>query len=183
MSRIRAVQPAEAAGKVKTMLGAVERKLGMVPNMARAMASNPAVLEGYLAFAGALGDGRLGARLGELIALTVAEANACAYCLSAHTAIGGSLKIPAEELDAARDARSGAARTGAALAFARHVVDTRGHVSDAQLAEVRGAGFDDGEIGEIVALAALNTFTNLFNSVAATEVDFPRIAPRLKEAA
>lgn len=183
MSRIGAVQPAEATGKSKAMLEAVERKLGMVPNMARAMAANPAVLEGYLAFSGALGGGRLGARLGELIALAVAEANACAYCLSAHTAIGGLLKVPAGELHAARDARSPVARTGAALAFARRVVESRGHVTDADLAAVRGAGFDDGEIAEIVSVAALNTFTNLFNSVAATEVDFPRVAPRLKEAA
>jgi AhpD family alkylhydroperoxidase len=113
----------------------------------------------------------------------VAEANGCEYCLSVHTAIGNGLKIDAGELDAAREARSSRPATEAALKFARRVVDTRGHVSDDDIAAVRAAGYDDAAIGELVALVALNVFTNFFNSVAATEVDFPRVAPRLKQAA
>ena len=52
------------------------------------MARSPAVLDGYLSFAGALAGGRLGAKVREQIALTTAEANGCEYCLSAHTLIG-----------------------------------------------------------------------------------------------
>ena len=35
------------------------------------------------------------------------------------------------------------------------------------------AGFSEGEVAEIVANVALNIFTNYFNHVAETEVDFP----------
>lgn len=183
MIRLSVVNPDQAVGPAKALLSAVEKKLGLVPNMTRAMAANPVVLEGYLALAGALARGKLGARLGGLVALTVAEANGCEYCLSVHSAIGSALKIDAGELEAARDARSSSPATDAALKFARRVVDTRGHVSDDDIAAVRAAGHDDAAIGELVAQVALNVFTNYFNSVAATEVDFPRVAPRLKQAA
>ena len=118
-----------------------------------------------------------------MIALTVAEANGCDYCLSAHTAIGGLLKIPASELDAARDGVSADPKTAAILRFARTVVDTRGKVADGDVAALRGAGASDAEIAEVVAIAALNVFTNLFNNVAATDVDFPRVSARLAAAA
>jgi alkylhydroperoxidase family enzyme len=51
----------------------------------------------------------------------------------------------------------------------------RGEVSDVDVQEVREAGFSDGEIGEIVANVALNVFTNYFNIVAGTEIDFPKV--------
>ena len=183
MTRLTIVNPEHAEAPAKALLDAVNKKLGLVPNMTRAMAANPVVLDGYLALAGALARGKLGARLGERVALAVAEANGCDYCLSVHTAIGRLLKIDAGELEAARDARSSNAASAAALEFAQRVVETRGHVSDDDIAAVRAAGHDDAAIGELVALVALNVFTNYFNSVAATEVDFPRVSARLKQAA
>jgi len=52
------------------------------------------------------------------------------------------------------------------------VIEKRGKVSDAELAAARDAGLSEGEVAEIVAL---NTFTNYFNGVARTEIDFPRV--------
>jgi alkylhydroperoxidase family enzyme len=53
----------------------------------------------------------------------------------------------------------------------------RGEVSDAAIEKARHAGYGHGEIVEIVANVALNVFTNYFNLVAATEVDFPKAKP------
>ena len=47
--------------------------------------------------------------------------------------------------------------------------------------QLRASGFSDGEITEIIANVALNLFTNYFNHVAGTEVDFPA-APALATA-
>ena len=41
------------------------------------------------------------------------------------------------------------------------------------MAQVRNAGYTDGEVVEIVANVAINIFTNYFNHIANTEVDFP----------
>jgi AhpD family alkylhydroperoxidase len=88
MERIKAINSKEATGKSKDLLDGVQKKLGMTPNLMGTMAQSPAVLEGYLNFSGALGGGSLPAKLREQIALVVAETNGCAYCLSAHSAVG-----------------------------------------------------------------------------------------------
>jgi uncharacterized peroxidase-related enzyme len=173
MSRIPAVDPATATGKVRELLAGVQRSLGATPNLYRVVARSPAALEGALGLGGALTRGRLGGRLRERIALAVAQANGCDYCLSAHTALGKALKLSDEELALAREGRAPQPRDAAALRFAARVVEERGRVDDADLAEVRGAGFDDGQIVEIVAEVALNVFTNYLNQVAETDVDFP----------
>jgi alkylhydroperoxidase family enzyme len=60
----------------------------------------------------------------------------------------------------------------AALVFARKVVQDRGIVAGADVDMLRSAGYTKGEIGEIVANVTLNLFTNYFNHVAATGLDF-----------
>lgn len=130
---------------------------------------------------GSTGD--LDAKLREQIALTVAQANSCEYCLSAHSAIGGMVGLKPEEIAASREAHSHDARREAGLQFAQTVVVSRGEVSDDALARVRGAGYTDGEITEIVAIVAVNIFTNYFNHVARTDVDFPRVTVTLPAAA
>ena len=181
-ARIRPIALESAAGKARTLLDAVKTKLGFVPNMMRGMASSPAVLEGYLQLSGALGGGALNAQTRELIALTVGQQNACDYCLAAHSAIGGMVGLTKDQTRDARFATSTDPQTAALLRFAAQLVEGRGRVSDADVAAVRATGWDDGAIAEVVANVALNIFTNYFNHVAGTEVDFPH-APALQQAA
>ncbi|MBX3277899.1 MAG: carboxymuconolactone decarboxylase family protein [Acidobacteria bacterium] len=175
MQRLKAIDPKEATGKAKELLDGVKAKIGMVPNLMRTFANSPAALEGYLNFSGALGGGLLSAKLREQIALTVADANSCEYCLSAHTAIGKMVGLDENELVASRRATASNARTDAALKFAHQIVVKRGEVLDSEVQAVREAGYSDGEITEIVAHVALNIFTNYFNHVAQTVVDFPKV--------
>ncbi|MBY0506815.1 MAG: carboxymuconolactone decarboxylase family protein [Bryobacteraceae bacterium] len=181
MQRLTSVNPAEATGKAKQLLDGVQAKLGMTPNLMKTLATAPAALEAYLSFSGALGTGTLDAKLREQIALTVAQANACEYCLSAHSTIGKMVGLKPEEIAASRQAHSSDPKREAGLKFAQTVVVARGEVSDDALTLVRGAGYSDGEITEIVANVAINIFTNYFNHVARTDVDFPRVAVTLAE--
>jgi len=175
MTRIQPASYEQSTGKAKELLYAVKAKLGMTPNMMKTMAQSPAVLEGYLNFSEALGGGKLNARLREQIALISAEINGCGYCVSAHTAIGKMVGLGEDAILAARNGNAADAKTDAALKFARTVIVNRGEVSDADLQSVKGAGFSDGEIGEIVANVALNIFTNYFNAIAKTDIDFPKV--------
>ena len=54
MNRITQIDPAQATGKTKQLLDAVQSQLGIVPNLTRVLANAPAALEGYLNFSGAL---------------------------------------------------------------------------------------------------------------------------------
>lgn len=177
MPRLKAIEPAEAESSAKTLLDGVQKKLGMTPNLMRTMANAPAVLEAYLAFSNSLAQSSLSPKLREQIALTVGEVNRCQYCLSAHTALGRMAGLSDEEVADSRRGVSPDRRTEAVLRFARKVVTERGWVSDDDVASVRAAGADDGQIAEIVAIVALNLFTNYFNHVAGTEVDFPAVEP------
>ena len=175
MSRLTIPTRENAPAMSQPLLAAVEKQLGSVPNLFRLVGSSPAALEGYLALNGALGR-TLDAKTRERIALAVAQANSCDYCLSAHTYLGLNLaKLDDAEIALNRAGHSGDAKADAALVFARKVLDARGHVSDADLASVRLAGFSEPQVIEIVTTVALNVLTNYVNNVAETDIDFPLV--------
>lgn len=173
MQRIERIDEAEASPKTAELLSAVKKQMGGVPNIIGTMARSSAALGGYLGFAGALAGGRLSAKLREQIAVAVAGASRCDYCASAHTVLGGMNGVARDELARNLGGQSADAKTGSALRLATRIVEARGNLSDEDLADARRAGFDDEEILEILANTALNLFTNYFNHIAGTEIDFP----------
>ena len=175
MPRIQPIDLEKAQPKAKALLEGVNKSLGITPNIMRTMAQSPATLEAYLGFGKALSGASISPQLREQIALTVAGENSCGYCASAHTAIGTKLGVDTEELTANLKGLSADAKTEAALEFARQIVIERGWVSDDDLKRIREAGYTEGEITEIVATVAQNLFSNYFNHIADTEVDFPRV--------
>lgn len=70
------------------LLQQVQQAFGSTPNMFKAVANSPAALKSMWASFGALGQGTLGAQLGEQIAVAIANRNRCEYCLAAHTVLG-----------------------------------------------------------------------------------------------
>jgi uncharacterized peroxidase-related enzyme len=178
MERITPVNPQAVQGRARELLDAVRARLGLVPNMTRSMAVSPPVLEAYLGFIGALGHGVLPARVREQLALNVGEANDCDYCVSAHCALGKGAGLNDRDILDSRRGASADPKEDVLLRFARTVVEKRGVVTEADIAAVREAGYGDAEIAEVVAHVGLNVFTNYFNHVAGTTIDFPK-APAL----
>ena len=178
MERITPVNLQAAQGRAKELLNAVKAWLGIVPNMTRSMAVSPPVLEAYLGFIGALGHGVLPARVREQLALNIGEANDCDYCVSAHCVLGKGAGLTDQDILDSRQGASADPREDVLLRFARTVLERRGVIEDADLAAVREAGYGDAEIAEVVAHVGLNVFTNYFNHVAGTTIDFPK-APAL----
>lgn len=178
MARIAPVDPAQTSADVKATLDGVKAKLGGVPNIFRTMAVAPSVLDGYLAFSGAVAKGKLSAGLREQIALVTAGVNGCDYCASAHQAIGKMVGLGADDIVRALKGDAADAKTKAALVLAKKIAVDRGVVSDDDLAAAKAAGWSDADILEIVANVALNLFTNYFNHIAGTDVDFPKVDAR-----
>ncbi len=173
MPRIQPVDHATATGETKDLLDSVQSALGIVPNIFATMVQSPKVLEGFLALNASLGKGQLPAGLREQIALAVAGANGCDYCASAHTAIGKGAGVSAEELANSLHGQSSDAKVQAALSFVRRSVATRGRVEDSDIQSLRAVGFSEGEVIEIVTHIGVNLFTNYFNHIAETDIDFP----------
>ena len=169
------VDPATAEPKAKALLDGVQKKLGVTPNLMRVLAVNPSVLGAYLGFSGALLSGRLGPKLHEQIALTVAEANGCNYCLAAHSLLGKGAGLAPNDIASARAGKAVDPRAEAALTFARKLVANRGAVSPADVNAAHGSSLSDADIVEIIAAVALNIFTNYLNITADTDIDFPPV--------
>jgi uncharacterized peroxidase-related enzyme len=183
MPRIAPINAAQADAGVQATLSAVKAKIGMVPNLFSTFARSPVVLNGYLALSEALGNGALTAKQREIIALTVAQANECHYCLSAHSLMGKGAGLSADAIRKAREGKGESVIDDAVAVFARRVVETRGQVADADLAAARSAGLDDARIVEVIAGVAINTFTNYANNVAKTDIDLPKVDVALRAAA
>jgi len=181
MAHVTLVDPASADASVKPTLDQINGAFGVLPNMFKAVANSPAALVSMWGAFGALGSGKLGARLGEEIAVAVANANACEYCLAAHTALGKKAGASGDEMADAQVGRSADPRTQAALTFALKVVRDRAAVTQSDVAALKAAGFDDEGVVEIIAHVALNLFTNYVNVALDVPVDFPGV--RLKQAA
>ena len=180
MSRLPTPASIEASpAAAQPLLQAVQKQLGVVPNLFRLVGNSPAALEGYLGLNGALAKGALEGPTRERIALAVAEVNGCGYCLAAHTYLGRHLaKLDDAEITANRNGASNDPKADAAVRFAVKVARERGHVSEADFAAVKAAGYSEAQVIEIVVHVALNTWTNYFNEAFQTDVDFPVVAPQ-----
>lgn len=175
MSRINIPDPQSAPEGSQAALGAINAKLGRVPNFFRVLSNSPTVINAHAALNQGLSKA-LDVKTRERIALTVAAVNGCEYCNAAHTFTGFTFsKLSKEEIELARLGRSEDPKADAPLAFARRVAETRGKVSNVDLDAVRDAGLTDSQIVEIVAVVAENFFTNLINNVVGTDVDFPEV--------
>lgn len=177
-SRVALVDPKQAQGDAKVALDQIQSAFGATPAMFRAVANSPAAIKSLWGSFGALGGGVIPARLGEQIAVAIADRNACEYCLAAHTALGRKAGATADEMTAAQMGESSDPKAAAALRFALKVVNDRAQVADADVQSLRDVGFDDEAIVEILAHVALNLFTNYVNVAFNVPVDFPSVKLR-----
>ena len=180
MSRIELLTAATAPAASQPVLAQIEGAFGATPNMFRAVSNSPAALKSMWGSFGALGAGTLDAKLGEQIAVAIADANGCEYCLAAHTALGRKAGATSADMSAAQAGQSDDPKTAAALRFASRVVEHRAHIAADDVKALHAAGFDDGEVMEIMAHIALNLFTNYVNVAFAVPLDFPQVKLRAK---
>lgn len=178
MARIQPLQQDKADAKTLELLQAVQKKMGKVINILGTMAQSSAVLKAYLGFSQALSEGSLPLSIRERIALAVGEATGCDYCVAAHTVMGRKAGLTDQDILDARRGTAADGKAAVAVTLALKIVKTLGFVSDEDIECTRHAGYSDGEICEIVATVSLNIFTNYFNHVAGTDIDFPTV-PKL----
>jgi uncharacterized peroxidase-related enzyme len=174
MSRLN-IDTSKTPASSQEILSHVHKAFGATPNMFKVVANSPAALKSMWGAFGALGGGTLGAKLGEQIAVAIANKNACEYCLAAHTVLGKGAGASAEEMSTAQSGKSSDAKTAAALRFALAIVGNRAQIAADEVNVVRNAGFTDEQIMEIMAHVALNTFTNYVNIAFDVPLDFPKI--------
>ena len=173
MSRLFIPSRDQAPIQSQPLLDSVGKQLGVIPNLFRLISQSPAALEGFIGLSAAMNK-TLDVKTRERVALAVAQVNNCDYCLSAHSYLASNLaKLDKEELAANRRGHSQDAKADAAVTFAKKVAETRGKVSEGDIAAVKRAGFTEAQVIEIVLNVVPNVLTNFVNNVADTDIDFP----------
>ncbi|MEU1600939.1 carboxymuconolactone decarboxylase family protein [Streptomyces sp. NPDC005708] len=173
MSRLNTPSPDDVTAGARGILDNIGAQLGFVPNMFKTIASNPTVLDAVVTLQGTMSR-VLDAKTRDTIALAVSQANGCDYCLAMHTYVSSELGgMSSDDIDLAQAGSSVDPKRAAVARFAQQVVESRGRVSDADLAAVRGAGYTDPEILAIVTVAVRALLTNFINNVNQTDIDIP----------
>lgn len=175
MSRLPLVTNAAANPEQKHLLDAIQSQLGMVPNFLRIFAHSPVALRSFLGLHGIANDGALDALTRERIALALAQANSCQYCVSAHTAIGRKAGLSGDEVLAARSGTSQDAKASEALKFAISLIEKKGEIDTEELIALRNVGYSDAAIVEIITHVGMNYLTNILGKATRVDIDFPKV--------
>jgi uncharacterized peroxidase-related enzyme len=177
MSRINTPAVAEATGATAALFAQIKKAAGKVPNAYAALgALNPAGLQAILAADAALAASSLSKQDIETVKLTVSQVGGCDYCVAAHSMIG---KLAGLKPEALRQIRAGGptgeAQRDALVRFVRQLVESSGTLPATEFAAIKGAGYSDQQIADIALAIALITYTNVFNRINDTDVDFPAV--------
>ncbi|MBI2294157.1 MAG: carboxymuconolactone decarboxylase family protein [Betaproteobacteria bacterium] len=175
MSRLNVVTPERATGPTKELYDAIKRAVGTVPNIYQGVGNSAAALEGVLQIGAVLGKGQLSAAEIEAIKLAVSEAYGCTYCLAAHTLLGKKAGLTDEQAISIRRGSPQQPKLGALVKFVNTAIQPKGRIADDDLRAVKTAGYNDAQITEALLTVAQTVFTNLFNRVHQTPLDFPAV--------
>ena len=184
MKVLKSLSFEEANNNSQEIFSNLKGKIGMIPNLYAAMGASDKLLGGFLKFSETIKSGEFSAKEYEAIALATSQANECAYCLSAHTAIGKMNGLTEEETLNIRDNASADSKLNAIVALASQMVTNDGHPSDDVVEDFLEAGYSKAAFAELIAAVALTTITNYVYHNGGFKIDFPlaQNLPHLQEA-
>lgn len=178
MSRLSVPNLESDAGPSGQVYAQIKKAIGSVPNTFAAIAAHgPAALKAVLAADTVLASGSLSKREQETVKLIVSGVAGCDYCVAAHSLLGKLAGLKPDELKNISDGKpSGDAKRDALARFVRKLAQSSGTVSDEEFAAIKAAGYSDAQLVEISLAFATTVFTNVFNRINDTEIDFPAVA-------
>lgn len=175
MPHLEVLPRAQAPAAAQPTYDGLHGKLGFVPNLYATFAHSPAALNGSIGFGAALAKGELTGREIETIYLAASEANACGYCVAAHTKVGQLQGLSAAETRGVRTASTGDAKLDAVAALTLDVVASNGRPAAASLDRFFAAGYSKAALVELIGFVALNTFNNYVQHIAQVPIDWPAL--------
>lgn len=175
MSAITTLTDDEVTPHVAEIFAGAKASMGKVPNLFRVLAHAPAALEVYTGSKRFLSGGVLTPQAQEQIAIAIAAANGCDYCLAAHTGGARAAGVSAEDRASAQTGHTSDPKIQAVLDLALAINATHGQASYSALEAARAYGLSDAEILETVAHVAVNILTNSVNNIVGTTLDFPKV--------
>lgn len=150
----------------KPSLEALQGAFGVIPNIAGAMATSPVLIGSLVGLFGKVHGGSFSEEQIQIVLLTNAVTNACAWAVAFHSFLAVKEGVDAADVDAIRDRRAPRMAKHAALStLARTLIEKRGHLDDRDMSTFLDAGFGKDHLLEVIAMVAASTITNYTGNV------------------
>ena len=178
MSRLPVPSFNSATGATAEVYGQIKKAIGNVPNTFAAIgAYGPEALKSILQADRVLAAGSLSKRDQETVKLVISGVAGCDYCVAAHSLLGKLSGLKPDELKNIREGRpTGDTKRDALIRFVRLLAETSGTVSAEAFSAIKAAGYSDAQLVDISLAFATTAFTNVFNRINDTAIDFPAVA-------
>ena len=160
MKPLQALSNDQADVQTQEIFNNIQQKIGRVPNLYAAMGHSSNMLSGFLQFGETLGNGSFSKKEQEAIALAVSQSNGCAYCLSAHTALGKMAGFSEDQTLELREGTSKNNKLNAITNLALEITDNKGKASPGAIERFFDAGYDKAAFAELIGLVSLRIATN-----------------------
>jgi uncharacterized peroxidase-related enzyme len=161
MALVSYVTKEDTAEALRPIFEGFEKKLGAVPNVFRAMAHSPEMLQGFLALNSALARTKLDGKLRELAYIKTSELNGCDYCLHHHRALGKKAGLTDRQVNETADFATSDAYDALQRDVLRYAEEVTRHIhaSDDVFARLKAA-LSDREVVELAMAVGIANFTN-----------------------
>jgi uncharacterized peroxidase-related enzyme len=178
MSRIHIPAIESATGPTAELYGQIKQAAGKVPNTFAVIgALGPAALKAILQADAVLARGSLSKQDQETIKLLVSELSGCDYCAAAHTQLAKTTGLSPSVVRQIRAGQpTGDAKRDALVRLVGKLVKTSGTLSDQDFSAIKAAGYTEQQLVDISLAIAVITFTNVFNRINDTELDYSAVA-------
>ncbi len=173
MTELTIQTPETAQGSAQPILEGALKQLGFVPNLYGTLANSPFALEAYTDLATtAAKRSSFSAEEQQVALIAISIENGCDYCVAAHSTIAASSGVNEASIEAVRG--SGAFQDEKLEVLrdtAVALVKKRGWLDAEDVATFVAAGYEPGQLLDLVALSALKTISNYTNHIASTPLD------------
>ena len=148
------------------VLAQAQQAFGFIPNIAGAIANSPDLLEGFFGLFQQVHSGSFTEAEIQTLLLTNAVTNASSWPVAFHTMLALKEGLTPGDVEAIRNRGLPAdAHLAALSALARKLIETRGHVTEDDLAGFIDAGFKREQTLEILGVIAASAITNYAGTI------------------
>lgn len=165
----------------KPSLRVLQGIFGIIPNIAGAMSTSPVLIGSLVGLFQNVHSGSFSEAEIQLLLLTNAVTNSCAWAVAFHTALALKAGVEPEDVQALREHQTPQTPKLSALStLARTLIEKRGRLEDLDISRFLQAGFGKAQLLEVIAVVAASTITNYTGNVTSppVETDFEAYAWR-----
>ncbi len=174
MARIRLLDVNQVDPQIRGTLDGIQKRVGYVPNIYRAMANHPGVFEMTMTMNKTIQAGPLDPKIRELAYLKASVANGCEYCLHYHKKAGMAIGLNQSQISDLNNYEKSSAyddRQKMVLKFTEQLT-LSANVEPAVVDALRKV-FSDQELVHLAATIGVANWTNRFNHAFDIELEHP----------